>query len=141
MKPAAAVPPVDRALLDLVAQVLPVWARHLDHSRQQTEAAVADMLAAFAELAPRLDAATSGAQVERMYKGLQYQDRLSQMVTLLHDDMQRLQQALARPQAPLDPEQWLARLQAGYVMAEQHQLHVGATSVAVGTDADDTTFF
>lgn len=132
---------IDHELLALCLLVLPVWARHLAHSRSQSEVAVTDMLSAFTELAPHLDAVTHGFQIERLYKGFQYQDRLNQMMTLLHDDMQRLQQALTQADSALDPAQWLVRLQAGYVMAEQHHLHAGAEPAGATTNGDDTTFF
>ncbi|GAB4213276.1 MAG: hypothetical protein Fur007_07160 [Rhodoferax sp.] len=81
-------------------------------------------------------------QVERMYKGFQYQDRISQMMTLLHEDITRLHDALVSPspQAP-DASAWLARLQSQYVMAEQHQQHAGEASAAAASADDDTTFF
>lgn len=85
-------------------------------------------------------------QVERMYVGFQYQDRISQMMTLLHDDMARLEAALSQPaQAPddLTQEAWLARLESKYVMQEQRQHHTGQTASspnAIG-DGIDTTFF
>ncbi len=82
-------------------------------------------------------------QVERMYVGFQYQDRISQMMTLLHDDMARLQTALADP-APqpeaLDPTVWLARLESQYVM--QDQRNAGhAAGADQPDDGIDTTFF
>lgn len=129
------------AVLDLCAQVLPVWARHLEHTRCQSETAVTDMLSAFAELAPHLDQEALKLPVERLYRGFQYQDRLNQLMTLLHDDMQRLLLALQQADFAPDAAQWLARLQASYVMAEQHQLHNGATPTRAASDADDTTFF
>ena len=85
-------------------------------------------------------------QVERMYVGFQYQDRISQMMTLLHDDMARLEAALSQPtQAPdeLTQEAWLARLESQYVMQEQRQHHTGQTASAADAidDGMDTTFF
>ncbi len=81
-------------------------------------------------------------QVERMYKGFQYQDRISQMMTLLHEDIERLQAALATPQQEVDAQAWLARLQSQYVMSEQRQQHSNST-LAPGSAAGDeeTTFF
>lgn len=85
-------------------------------------------------------------QVERMYVGFQYQDRISQMMTLLHDDMARLESVLSNPLESADEltqEAWLARLESQYVMQEQRQHHTGQT--AIGADAIDndldTTFF
>lgn len=202
----------EQALVQLTAQVLPVWARQLAGARSQSEVAVADMLAAFTEIGPHLDRAARqskqisaalaqgeggitqlaqacdqvlqpvlagcspqaaqalvqvmgmihacvdaleqmakpfehetqmvSAQVERMYKGFQYQDRISQMMTLLQDDMERLQATLGAPQPQVDATAWLARLQAQYVMTEQRQQHVGAGHTAAHKpDDQETTFF
>ena len=209
--PATEVPATD-ALLALTAQVLPVWARQLASSRAQSEGAVAEMLAAFAEIGPHLDMASRqsrqitaaltqgeggitllaqacdqvlqpvlkgctpqaaqaieqvmgmihtcvdaleqiskpfehetqmvGQQVERMYKGFQYQDRISQMMTLLHEDIERLQGALGAPQLAVDADAWLARLHSHYVMSEQREQHAGPGSTdGHKPDDEETTFF
>ncbi len=79
-------------------------------------------------------------QVERMYKGFQYQDRISQMMTLLHEDIERLQAALQTPAANANAVDWLARLESQYVMTDQRQQHTdGAAAAAV--DDDEPTFF
>lgn len=85
-------------------------------------------------------------QVERMYVGFQYQDRISQMMALLHDDMVRLEAALSNPMQSADdlaPETWLARLESLYVMQEQHQPPTGqsASGADVVDNNLDTTFF
>jgi methyl-accepting chemotaxis protein len=81
-------------------------------------------------------------QVERMYKGFQYQDRISQMMTLLHEDIERLQQVMVDPKADIDAVAWLARLQSQYVMAEQHEHHDHTgNSVSSAGEYEDTTFF
>lgn len=200
-----------QALVNLCVQVLPVWGRQLVSSRSQSETAVAEMLAAFAEIGPHLDMAsrqskqimaaleqeTKGSitqlaqaceqelqpvlagldasataavqrvirmiqtsthaleeiakpfthetqmvslQVERMYKGFQYQDRISQMVSLLHDDIERLQATMTSPTGDLDAATWLAQLESRYVMTEQRQLHTEAPPGGVSA-VDETTFF
>ena len=85
-------------------------------------------------------------QVERMYVGFQYQDRISQMMTLLHDDMARLEAALADPDASCEElarETWLARLESQYVMQDQRQGHTNKSDQGADATADgiDTTFF
>lgn len=82
-------------------------------------------------------------QVERMYVGFQYQDRISQMMTLLHDDMARLEVALSNPMQSADDlaqETWLARLASQYVMQDQRHDHA-AKSASTADDGLDTTFF
>ena len=82
-------------------------------------------------------------QVDRMYMGLQYQDRISQMMTLLEDDMARLQAAMMTPGAAAPGlDEWLKRLQSQYAMAEQrsdHQAQGGATKPS--GDSQETEFF
>jgi hypothetical protein len=196
----------------LSVQVLPVWARQLASSRSQSEGAVAEMLAAFADIGPHLDMAsrqsrqmtealaqgqggvtqlsqaceavlqpvlsgcTSQAldaiqqvmamihscvdalesiakpfdhetqmvslQVERMYKGFQYQDRISQMMTLLHEDIERLQLAFIQPETAVSAQEWLTRLESTYVMTEQRLQHGQTAGLGQGDLGDEeTTFF
>jgi hypothetical protein len=203
---------VAQDLVALSAQVLPVWARQLASSRSQSEGAVAEMLAAFADIGPHLDMASRQSrqmtqalaqgqggvtqlaqaceavlqpalagctpqamaaikqvmamihacvdalediakpfdhethmvslQVERMYKGFQYQDRISQMMTLLHEDIERLQLALTQPETAVSAQEWLARLESTYVMTEQRQQHGQAAGAGQdGSDDEETTFF
>ena len=80
-------------------------------------------------------------QVERMYKGFQYQDRISQMMTLLHEDIERLHAALQTPAANANAADWLARLESQYVMTDQRQQHTDGGSAAVADDNDEPTFF
>ena len=77
-------------------------------------------------------------QVDRMYEGFQYQDRISQMLTLLHQDMSRLRQAIHQSDTSVSAEKWLERLAATYVMTEQHQQHDDTQGAVVD---DGTTFF
>lgn len=79
-------------------------------------------------------------QVDRMYRGFQYQDRISQMMTLLHEDILRLQEALVVPGSHVNATEWLARLESQYVMTEQRQQHEASGQTAA-TDDDETTFF
>lgn len=80
-------------------------------------------------------------QVERMYLGFQYQDRISQMMALLEADIARLQQALdGGPADVLDLEGWLARLESQYAMSEQRDSHP-ATQTGGSDDNKETTFF
>jgi methyl-accepting chemotaxis protein len=81
-------------------------------------------------------------QVERMYKGFQYQDRISQMITLLHEDIERLHAALQSPQEQINAADWLARLESQYVMTDQRQQHTDAqVGAGKASDDDELTFF
>jgi methyl-accepting chemotaxis protein len=82
-------------------------------------------------------------QVERMYIGFQYQDRISQMIALLEGDIARLQQVLAGDgQHAPDLQAWLDGLEAQYAMAEQRQNHAGTNPAGATADgSEETTFF
>lgn len=215
--PVPAGPDMNQALVSLSNVVLPVWGRQLATSRAQSEAAVTEMISAFAEIGPHLDMAVRqsrqitaalslgeggmtqlaqachkelsplltgldpeaasairrvlalidqsvnaleqvarpfehetqmvGQQVERMYVGFQYQDRISQMMALLHDDILRLQAAMQAPAGDaqnLAPEAWLERLESQYAMAEQrqgHALNAGSGNDLLPDTDIETTFF
>jgi methyl-accepting chemotaxis protein len=82
-------------------------------------------------------------QVDRMYMGFQYQDRISQMLALIEGDIALLQEALSGDAGCVpDLAAWLARLESQYAMTEQHQDH-RATNDAVTANSgnNETTFF
>ena len=83
------------------------------------------------------------AQVDRMYMGFQYQDRISQMLALLEGDMAKLLQVLGEGSGPApDLVDWLTHLESQYAMSEQHNDHRGDAPEATATDQDnETTFF
>lgn len=84
----------------------------------------------------------SETAVDRMYKGLQYQDRISQMMALLEDDMARLHKAITGEGDGVSGlADWLARLESLYAMAEQRASHAGDGTAAGGAASDETTFF
>lgn len=82
-------------------------------------------------------------QVERMYVGFQYQDRISQMMALLEGDIARLREAMdGRAAEPLDLAAWLERLESQYAMAEQRHSHTETKGADRGPDENtETTFF
>jgi methyl-accepting chemotaxis protein len=82
-------------------------------------------------------------QVERMYIGFQYQDRISQMIALLEGDISRLQQVLEDGGRDVpDLQAWMDALEAQYAMAEQRHNHAGAGPVGADSNGgDETTFF
>ncbi|MDO9238366.1 MAG: methyl-accepting chemotaxis protein [Aquabacterium sp.] len=71
-------------------------------------------------------------EVERVMVGFQTQDRLSQMLICITDDIARLADWLQQD-GDLSSSQageWLARLDASYTMEEQRSEHHGNTSIA-----------
>lgn len=83
------------------------------------------------------------AQVERMYVGFQYQDRISQMMVLLEGDIARLQAALDTDVTPAPSlVAWLEHLESQYAMAEQRKVHKNTgDNAADAGDSNETTFF
>ncbi len=82
-------------------------------------------------------------QVERMYVGLQYQDRISQMMSLLERDIADLQSALSATSGPVPSlAAWMEKLASQYAMAEQHEDHVGLQPGGSPPERNnETTFF
>jgi len=76
---------------------------------------------------------------------LQFQDRVSQILSHVRDNMHalhdHLQQANQAPDQPLaiDARQWLARMETTYATDEQRRLHRG--EAAVQSNSQDITFF
>ncbi|MDO4237502.1 methyl-accepting chemotaxis protein [Pseudomonas sp.] len=76
---------------------------------------------------------------------LQFQDRVSQILSHVRDNMQALHDHLLQAsQAPdqavgVDARQWLARMEATYATDEQRRLHHGAA--AAQQNSQDITFF
>ena len=111
----------------------------------QVLAMVGQAVAALEEIAKPFTHETQmvAAQVERMYVGFQYQDRISQMMVLLEGDIARLQEAFGQDAAAIPTlAVWLKHLESQYAMAEQrkdHQNNGGGTGDA--GDNNETTFF
>lgn len=135
-----------RALLE------PLAAR-LDPAAANTIAQVLGMIdrsvGALQQMAEPFDHETRmvAQQVERMYIGFQYQDRINQMMSLLFDDMQRLCRVAERPDSSLESvtvEGWLTELESRYAMAEQRHGHAQATQDNAGLangQSEETVFF
>ncbi len=84
--------------------------------------------------------------------GFQYQDRISQIMGLLLDDMQRMLAVLANPAQQsadvINQANWLERLESQYAMAEQRRDHSATASThpvnggaSGGSPEGDTDFF
>jgi hypothetical protein len=81
----------------------------------------------------RLQVATQrlSNEMDLVFAGFQFQDRLNQMLGILQDDMNRLENWLEnwleQPDSASPPEvaEWLARLERTYTMDEQRAVHHG----------------
>nr|WP_315464618.1 hypothetical protein [uncultured Rhodoferax sp.] len=121
--PAAAEP----RLVVLINTVLPIWCRHIVSIRRHSELAVTDMLQACGQLQTQAEKHPALLEsVDQLLQAFQYQDRLSQRMSLLEDDITRLIQVLSDKDQPIpEVDAWLLRLESQYAMQEQAQDHHG----------------
>ena len=139
----------------MVAQVVPVWQRQLDVTRDKAADGLSQILVSFSELSATVDVLTTsldrfnppgaaggetpeslelrqaGAalrdQVEQALVGFQSGDRVSQMLSIVSQDMGRFAAWVAdHPGATAaDAVAWLASLERSYTMDEQRSQHHG----------------
>jgi methyl-accepting chemotaxis protein len=77
--------------------------------------------------------------IEKILVDLQFQDRVSQMLSHIRDDAGRLSDALRDGDLP-DPQTWLSRLEKTYSTQEQEYAHTGVA--ATGPEpSNSVTFF
>ncbi|BCD88845.1 methyl-accepting chemotaxis protein [Pseudomonas solani] len=94
----------------------------------------------------RDDNAAVGEEISEVLVALQFQDRVSQMLGHMRDDIGRLAQHLEQDDARhLDARSWLDELSRTYTTPEQHAIHhgrqVGSGSAGASHSASDITFF
>jgi methyl-accepting chemotaxis protein len=92
---------------------------------------------------------TRGSEIQgditSMLVSFQFQDRVSQVLTVVVDDLNRLEQ-LARAHTPVEsrpsPSQWVEQLRATYTMTDEDHAHGGAAAPAGSAGAAPAlTFF
>ncbi|MDO8772864.1 MAG: chemotaxis protein, partial [Burkholderiaceae bacterium] len=91
------------------------------------------------------------SEISDVLVALQFQDRISQVLTHVRSDLDKLNQTLkaSRQQlvegvmpTPLDTEAWLDALTSTYTMAEQHSVHGGGRpALQAPASATEITFF
>lgn len=90
------------------------------------------------------------SDVESLLVTLQYQDRVSQILTTIDTDIQRLQEVIGDPNNPIpSPEEWLHHLGKRYTMRDQKHTHNAAISksgstvstIQTSSNDEDITFF
>jgi len=64
------------------------------------------------------------ADVENLLVNLQFQDRVSQAIAVVDDDIKRLQGVIANAQPVPALDDWMVALQQHYTMNEQHDVHM-----------------
>lgn len=101
---------------------------------ENVERAVTGVLAEIAEQVASLERQLSTVQarsrevgdaIQQVLIDLQFQDRTSQILASVRDDIDRLLAALASGEDLGDPEPWLRRLEASYTTDEQSHATVG----------------
>ncbi|KIV72348.1 Methyl-accepting chemotaxis protein [Pseudomonas sp. FeS53a] len=95
----------------------------------------------------RNDNAVVGEEISEVLVALQFQDRVSQMLGHMRDDISRLAQHLEEDDARhVDARSWLDELSRTYTTPEQHAIHQGrkssqSTTSGASESASDITFF
>ena len=95
-------------------------------------------------------------EIDQVLCSLQFQDRVSQMLTHVQQDIEKLNQKVDDPSGIGSVDEWLRELKSTYTMREQTQIHDKRSSAgsskktfgakaapppATSNDADDITFF
>ena len=83
----------------------------------------------------RESAARASAEMENLLIHFQFQDRVSQMLANVGIDIERLAEAVGSDAEPMDIDDWLVRLEAGYTTTEQRENHGGGSSADIGPAA------
>lgn len=114
----------------------------------RSRASIQDVVDAFGEAIKQLrvrqaDMVETGREVQEQISqtlvDFQFQDRISQILASVVQDMEKFAERMGHPHTEADVNRWLEELSATYTTAEQKRLHAGTTSTA---DSDsDITFF
>lgn len=97
----------------------------------------------------RKESQSVGQEIAQVLVGLQFQDRVSQVLGLVRNDLEKLHECLAqgqqdsaagRTQTPLDADAWLEQLAGTYTMPELHDVHRGSGQGAAGSESEITFF-
>lgn len=121
----------------------------LNHSNlQATEAIVGQVLGELAEGVTQLEQRLALLQgnsrevestVNAVLVDLQFQDRVSQIISHVTEDMQRLRASLGQEPPPTSGD-WMRALEASYTTLEQQRIHAGQGAAAV-VEQSSVTFF
>jgi methyl-accepting chemotaxis protein len=84
---------------------------------------------------------TIRSDVEKLLVSLQFQDRVSQIISVIDDDIRRLEGVVDGDQAVPDAEAWLGDLQRHYTMNDQRTCHASEGGAAPAPAAQGVEFF
>ena len=122
---------------------------------KNSEQTIARVLAQFGDATSALSASTEtlrqesqaiGGEIANVLVALQFQDRVSQVLMHVRNDLGKLEGHLrehgaGEERAPMDARVWLGELAQTYTMPEQHAVHGGGTAEISGNNDSDITFF
>ncbi len=133
----------------MVESVVPVWQRQIVASKQETAQAIDGLLNSVSHLSEALRQTGSlhdtsalraaseqvDRELEQVFIGFQFHDRITQMLDSVSQDMQRFTTWVAEHEQvhPADAAQWLEQLERSYTMDEQHTHHHGTTATKSNT--------
>jgi methyl-accepting chemotaxis protein len=126
---------------------------------QSSEQTIAQVLSQFGDATSALSNSTEtlrhesqaiGGEIANVLVDLQFQDRVSQMLMHVRNDLDKLdghlragepERAAGNVLVPMDARVWLSELAQTYTMPEQHAAHGGGTATANSSNDSDITFF
>ncbi|MEW5905115.1 MAG: methyl-accepting chemotaxis protein [Pseudomonadota bacterium] len=140
-------------------QVSQQYAQQDNAMLANSEQVIASVLDQFGSATTALSAAAEnlrsesqqiGGEIAEVLVALQFQDRVSQMLGHVRNDLDKLERQLQEAaqlkaaggaQTALDARVWLAQLAQTYTMPEQHALHGAEHAAAAAQDDSGITFF
>ncbi|MDD2701040.1 MAG: methyl-accepting chemotaxis protein [Sideroxydans sp.] len=150
---------VNKAIVSTL-RVSEQYARQDAEMVQNSEQTIATVLSQFGEATSGLSSSTEmlrqesqeiGGEIANVLVDLQFQDRVSQMLMHVRNDLDKLdahlqesdsERAAGNVLVPMDARAWLNELAQTYTMPEQHAAHNGEQAATEETSNDsDITFF
>jgi len=136
------------ALLDSAQQNAEADRQTVKATRITIETALARLSQAVSSLTDssahlRADRGEIGVRISELLVAFQFQDRTSQMLSKVAEDLTGLADAIDpdKPEA-IEPDAWLDRMRSGYAMSEQHANHDAVSGTRSGAQAASSmTFF
>ncbi len=119
----------------------------IEHVIKRFRGATTSLLDSSREL--REESQAVGQEIAQVLVSLQFQDRVSQVLGLVRDDLEKLQQTLTQaqqdsaagpPPTLLDADAWLEQLAHTYTMPELHHVHRGNAQSASSNESEITFF-
>jgi methyl-accepting chemotaxis protein len=81
------------------------------------------------------------SDIETLLVNLQFQDRVSQIISVIDGDIARLMQTVESGSEVPRADEWLAEMQRQYTTSEQRSVHASGSDHAGAESADEVVFF